>query len=218
MQLLKAAYCSPASTSKEITSLTEGGEALSSQHSSFMAARTLPGIEHPGAAMWDQPVSWFAAYTTPRHEKAVARHLQVRHIDSFLPLYTITRRWKNRCQVTVEQPLFPSYVFVHIPRRESVKVLQIPGVVSIVSTGREPSALPSSEIESLRSGLPLRQFEPHPYLVAGEKVRIISGSLEGMVGVLLRKKNNFRVVLMLNLIMKSVAVEIGIDEIEPYKQ
>lgn len=166
----------------------------------------------------DQPAKWFAAYTTPRHEKVVARHLQSRHIESFLPLYSSVRRWKNGCRVAVEQPLFPSYLFVHIPRREAVKVLQIPGVVSLVSAGREPAALPSTEIESLRSSLPLRHFEPHPYLVVGEKVRITAGSLEGMVGVLIRRKNNCRVVLTLELIMQSVAVEIGIDEVEPVKQ
>ena len=166
----------------------------------------------------DQPAKWFAAYTTPRHEKVVARHLQSRHIESFLPLYSSVRRWKNGCRVAVEQPLFPSYLFVHIPRREAVKVLQIPGVVSLVSAGREPAALPSSEIESLRSSLPLRHFEPHPYLVVGEKVRITAGSLEGMVGVLVRRKNDCRVVLTLELIMQSVAVEIGIGEVEPVKQ
>ncbi|MFZ0312373.1 MAG: UpxY family transcription antiterminator [Candidatus Korobacteraceae bacterium] len=171
-----------------------------------------------GGSLPEQPTKWFAAYTTPRHEKVVARHLQSRHIEAFLPLYSSVRRWKNGCRVAVEQPLFPSYLFVHIPRREAVKVLQIPGVVSLVSAGREPAALPSAEIESLRSSLPLRHFEPHPYLVVGEKVRITAGSLEGMVGVLIRRKNDCRVVLTLELIMQSVAVEIGIDEIEPVKQ
>jgi len=161
---------------------------------------------------------WFAAYTTPRHEKAVVRQLDARHIDSFLPLYSSSRRWKNGCRVTVEQPLFPSYVFVHVRRRDSVKVLQIPGVVSIVGTGREPSALPTDEIESLRTGLPQRRYEPHPYLVAGEKVRIVSGAMAGLVGVLVRKKNEFRVVMALDLIRQSVSVEIDIDEIEPLQQ
>ena len=161
---------------------------------------------------------WFAAYTTPRHEKAVVRQLDVHRVESFLPLYSSVRRWKNGCRVKVNRPLFPSYVFVHVRRRDSVKVLQLPGVLSIVSAGREPSALPHSEIESLRSGLPLRQFEPHPYLVAGEKVRITAGSLAGMIGVLVRKKNEFRVVLTLDLIRQSVSVEIDVDEIEPLKQ
>jgi transcription antitermination factor NusG len=160
---------------------------------------------------------WFAAYTTPRHEKAVARQLEARHIESFLPLYKAARRRSNGCRVVVEQPVFPSYIFVAIPRRQSVKVLQAPGVVAIVSAGRELSALPSAEIESLRAGLSSRSFEPHPYLVVGEKVRIVSGSLEGMSGVLLRKKNNLRVVLTLDLIRQSVAVEVGISEIEPIR-
>jgi transcription antitermination factor NusG len=119
--------------------------------------------------------------------------------------------------MTVDRPLFPSYVFVRVERRDSVKVLQTPGVLSIVSTGREPSALPGAEIESLRAGLPLRQFEPHPYLAAGEKVRITAGSLEGMIGVLVRRKNDYRVVLTLDLIYQSVSVEVSVDEIEPFK-
>lgn len=190
---------------------------------SFVAnglAAILPvsAVGRGGVSLSEQPATWFAAYTVPRHEKTVARQMEARHIESFLPLYTAMRRWKNGCRVAVAQPLFPSYVFVHIARREAVKVLQAPGVVSIVSAGREPSPLPTAEIESLRSALPLRRFEPHPYLVAGEKVRIISGSLMGMVGVLLRKKSNFRVVLTLDLIQQSVAVEIGSDEIEPFRQ
>jgi transcription termination/antitermination protein NusG len=160
---------------------------------------------------------WFAVYTTPRHEKAVARQFEVRQLGAFLPLYRSVHRWKNGCRVSVEQPLFPNYVFVSLERGDYIRVLQTPGVLSLVGRGREPAPLPTSEIESLRSGLPLRDFEPHPYLVAGERVRIHSGALTGMVGVLVRKKNNLRVVLTLDLIMQSVSVEIGIDEIEPVR-
>src|SRR5271166_3991722 len=85
------------------------------------------------------------------------------------------------------------------------------------SVGRQPSPLATSEIESLRLGLPLREFEPHSYLVAGDRVRIHSGALAGMIGVLVRKKSKLRVVLTLDLIMQSVAVEIDADEIEPVK-
>jgi transcription antitermination factor NusG len=163
------------------------------------------------------PSRWFAAYTTPRHEKAVARQFEVRQIETFLPLYRSLHRWKNGCRVSIDRPLFPNYVFVLLERGEYIRVLQTPGVLSLVGSGREPAPLPTSEIESLRSGLPLRDLEPHPYLVAGERVRIHSGALAGMVGVLVRKKNNLRVVLTLDLIMQSVSVEIGIDEIEPVK-
>jgi transcription antitermination factor NusG len=164
------------------------------------------------------PSEWFAAYTLPRHEKAVGRQFDARHIPAFLPLYKVARRWKNGCKVIVEHPLFPSYIFVCIDRRDWVKVMQVPGVLSIVSAGRELASLPAAEVEALRSALPLRHFEPHPYLVVGERARIVSGSLAGMVGVLVRKKNNLRVVLTLDLIRQSVAVEVGIEEIEPLKQ
>jgi transcription termination/antitermination protein NusG len=156
-------------------------------------------------------------YTTPRHEKSVARQFEVRQIEAFLPLYRSVRRWKNGCRVSIDRPLFPSYVFASLERHEYGRVLQTPGVLSLVGPGREPVPLASSEIESLRSGLSFREFEPHPYLVAGDRVRIHSGPLAGMVGVLVRRKNNLRVVLSLDLIMQSVAVEIGMDEVEPVR-
>ncbi len=164
-----------------------------------------------------EPPKWFAVYTTPRHEKAVSRHLGTRAIEWFLPLHVETHRWKNGCRVNVEQPLFPGYVFTRIGLGGMAQVLSVPGVVLIVGSGREPLALPDFEIEALRSGLALRRFEPHPYLVVGERARIKSGSLAGMVGVLTRKKNNLRVVLTLELIRRSVAVEVDADELERVK-
>jgi len=160
---------------------------------------------------------WFAVYTVPRHEKAVARQFEVRRIEAFLPSYRSVRRWKNGCRVSVEQPLFPGYLFVSLERSDYIRVLQTPGVLSLVGSGRQPTPLPISEIESLRCGLPLRDCEPHPYLIAGQRVRIHSGALAGMAGVLVRKKNNLRVVLTVDLIMQSVSVEVGIDEIEPVR-
>ncbi len=162
----------------------------------------------------EESLKWFAVYTTPRHEKAVARHFEFRRIESFLPLYMEMHRWKNGCRVNVEQPLFPGYVFARIGRSSSTQVLSVPGVLLILGSGREPLPLPDFEVEALRSGLHLRKFEPHPYLIVGEKARIKSGSLAGMVGVLARKKNNLRVVLTLELIRRSVAVEVDADELE----
>jgi len=182
-----------------------------------MGMTPAPRVEPAGIALLDEPEQWFAAYTTPRHEKAVVRQLGVRHVESFLPLYTSLRRYKNGCQVAIEQPLFPGYVFVHVQRRHAVKVLQAPGVVSIVGSGKGPAALPAREIETLRVELPRRSYEPHPYLAAGDRVRIVEGPLAGMAGVLVRRKNHCRVVLSLELIQQSVAVEIGLNEIEPFR-
>jgi transcription antitermination factor NusG len=198
--------------------LSEEGEALSTISGPIPVSSAFPdGLATEAVTKPALLSRWFAVYTTPRHEKAVARQFEVRQLEAFLPLHRSVHRWKNGCRVSVDQPLFPNYVFVSLQRGDYIQVLQTPGVLSLVGRGREPAPLPAAEIESLRSGLPLRDFEPHPYLVAGRRVRIHSGALAGMVGVLVRKKNSLRVVLTLDLIMQSVSVEIGVDEIEPVR-
>lgn len=158
---------------------------------------------------------WFAAYTSSRHEKSVALHFAEREIEAFLPLYATRHRWKNRCEVIVELPLFPNYVFVRTTERARVRILEVPGVLALVGARRTPAPLPDFEIETLRSGVGVRRIEPHPYLVIGKRVRIKAGPMMGMEGVLVRKKNNFRVVLALDVIMRSVAVEVDAEDLEP---
>jgi transcription antitermination factor NusG len=169
---------------------------------------------HRSDAAQEPSANWFAAYTNSHHEKCVALHLGERQIESFLPLYATRHRWRNRCTMTVELPLFPNYVFVRIDARERRRVLEVPGVLSLVGFGRTLAPLPDFEIEALRSGLGQRKIEPHPYLVIGERVRIKAGPMMGLEGVLVRKKNNFRVVLALDVIMQCVAVEVDADDLE----
>jgi transcription antitermination factor NusG len=154
----------------------------------------VPAAEPPlTVSQGDAPaLVWLAAYTTPRHEKSVVRHLEVE----------------------VELPVFPNYVFVRLDRRESSQVLDTPGVLAFAGSAKLALPVPDAEIEWLRNELPLRKFEPHPYLVLGSRVRIKSGPLAGMSGVLTRKKSGPRVVLTIDLILQSVAVEVGMDELE----
>jgi transcription antitermination factor NusG len=159
--------------------------------------------------------AWFAVFTSSHHEKRVSQHFMQQRIENFLPLYSEVHHWTNRRKVTVQLPLFPNYVFVRIDRRQRGRVLDVPGVVSLVGCGREPTPLPECEMESLRSGLHRRKFEPYENLVVGERVRIKAGPLEGMAGFLLRKKNNLRVVITVALIQKSVAVEVDAYDVEP---
>ena len=158
---------------------------------------------------------WFALYTTPRREKHVSEILAQRQIETFLPLYRTTRQWKKSRPVVLELPLFPTYVFVRIAREARGAVLGVPGVLSIVGSSKESWPLPDFEIDALRSGLLERKIEPHSYLVVGERVRIKGGVMTGVEGILVRKKNDFRVVLSLDAIMRSVAVEVDADDIEP---
>ena len=158
---------------------------------------------------------WFAVYTTPRHEKHVSEILAERQIETFLPLYRANRQWKKSSPVVLDLPLFPTYVFVRIARQARGVVLGTPGVLSIVGSSKESWPLPDFEIDALRSGLLERKIEPHPYLVVGERVRIMAGVMAGVEGVLVRKKSDLRVVLSLDTIMRSVAVEVNADDIEP---
>jgi transcription antitermination factor NusG len=158
--------------------------------------------------------NWFAVYTSSRHEKKVAAYFGAREIQFFLPLYAARHRWANRCAMNIELPLFPGYVFVRIASRERVRVLEVPGVLSMVGFGRIPAPLPDFEIEALRSGLGLGKIEPHPFLVIGERVRIKRGPMAGMEGILVRRKSSFRVVLALDVIMKCVAVEVDAEDVE----
>lgn len=158
---------------------------------------------------------WLAVHTLPRHEKRVAQYLIQREIEHYLPLYHPRRKWSDGSIVTLDLPLFPGYIFVRTERSERTRVLRVPGVLAFVcGTGRQPASLPDVEIDALRSGLSLRHAEPHPLLIVGQRVRIRSGSLAGMEGVVVRKKNNLRVVLTLDLIQQSVAVEVDGEELE----
>jgi transcription antitermination factor NusG len=156
---------------------------------------------------------WYAAFTLPRHEKRLVGHCKERQIESFLPLYRVKHRWKNRCTVMVELPLFPNYLFVRIDPAERVQVLKLPGVLSIVSSGRQPSPVPDDYITSLRSGLLTYHIEPHPRVDVGDRVCITTGPMAGMDGILDRQKNKLRVVIRLEMIGRSVAVEVGAEEI-----
>ena len=157
---------------------------------------------------------WFAVYTTPRHEKHVSEILTERQIETFLPLYRTTRQWQKSRPVVLELPLFPTYVFVRIAREARGAVLSMPGVHSIVGSSKEPWPLPEFEIEALRRGMQTRNVEPHPYLKVGERVRVKSGVMAGVEGILVRKKNEFRMVLSLDSIMQSVAIEVDANDLE----
>jgi len=162
----------------------------------------------------DRFCGWYAAFTLTRHEKRVAAQCEERQIESFLPLYSVKHRWKNRCSVVLELPLFPNYLFVRIDPRQRLRVVKIPGVVSIVSGGRELLPVPDHHITALRAGLLTRTIEPHSNLEVGDRVCITTGPIAGMEGILERQKNELRVVLKLEMIGRSVSVEVGAEEIE----
>lgn len=158
-------------------------------------------------------IRWYAAYTRAQHEKNVACQLELRAIESFLPLYEKISRWKDR-RVKVRLPLFSGYVFVRMTLEEKMRVLQVPGVVRLVGFGGQPTPLPEDEMEMLRSRLAgALHAEPCPYLQAGSRIRLKSGPLRGIQGVLLKKKSGCRFVISFDLIQRSVAVEVDAADV-----
>jgi transcription antitermination factor NusG len=156
---------------------------------------------------------WYAAYTWSRHEKSVAKQLEERRVSSFLPLYRSWHLWKDRRQ-EVTLPLFPSYVFVHMTLKERLRVLELPGVVALVTFQGSPAALPTEEIEALRRGLEQEIYaEPHPYLRVGHKVRLRSGPMAGTAGILVRRKDKLRMVISLEVLMRSISVEVDAADV-----
>jgi transcription antitermination factor NusG len=157
---------------------------------------------------------WYAVQTCANHEKRVSQQLCQRTVEAYLPLYESMRQWKDR-RMRLELPLFPGYVFVHLALCDRLRVLQTPSVVRLVGFGGQPAALPDQEIEALRQGLTHKlRLEPHPYLKVGNRVRVRNGPLQGLEGILVRKKNGSRFVISLDLIMRSVAAEIDVAELE----
>ncbi|MGE5114763.1 MAG: transcription termination/antitermination protein NusG [Acidobacteriaceae bacterium] len=158
---------------------------------------------------------WYAVYTHPRAEKVVASHLSLREIENFLPLYSKAARWKNGMRMHLELPLFPGYLFVKICFADRLRILRIPSVAMLVGAGAQPTAIPEQEVEILRAQLNRVAAQPHPFMSVGDRVRVKSGPLEGLEGFLVKKKNDLRFVLSMELIMQSMSVEVDSCDIEP---
>ena len=157
---------------------------------------------------------WYAAYTSANHEKRVAEQFVARDVEHFLPVYDSVRRWKDR-RVTLQMPLSPGYVFVCMALRDRLQVQQVPGVAHLVGFDGSPAAIPDQEIDALRASLESGvRAEPHPYLTVGRRVRLRSGPLAGMQGILLRRKGNFRVVISIELIQRSLVVHLDAVDVE----
>jgi transcription antitermination factor NusG len=191
---------------------SEDGEAL--QFCSIPRA-----VTDQSRTVLDDGSCWFAMYTTSRHEKTVAKHLTQRGIEHYLPLYWSERQWRDGSRVNVELPLFPSYVFVRFSRPERTTVVSVPGVLGLVNgAGGGAAIIAEHAIDALRAGIRERRITPHQQLRIGERARIRRGAFAGMQGVVVRRKGSCRIVLTLEQIMQSVAVEVNEDDLDCVSQ
>jgi transcription antitermination factor NusG len=178
---------------------------MATAHSAVVRAEQAEALVQP---------HWYALYTCAQHEKRVAAELTQRSVENFLPVYSSVRRWKDR-RVTLDLPLFPGYVFVRMALRDRLRVVQVPSAVRLVGFGGVAAALPETEMEIVRAGLSRGlRAEPHPFLTVGRRVRITGGPFAGLEGILNHKKSALRVVVSLELIQRSVAVDVDAADVQ----
>jgi transcription antitermination factor NusG len=167
----------------------------------------------PQAADQCERHPWYAIRTRSNHEKITAMGLRGKGYEPYVPTYQVHRRRFERV-IKSDHPLFPGYVFCCFDVKNRLPILITTGVVSIVGFGGEPAVIPDHEIESVRAALRSgRPSEPCPYLREGQRVRVTHGSLDGVEGILLKKKNQLRMVISVAMLQRSISVEIDHDHL-----
>ena len=159
---------------------------------------------------------WYAVQTRARHEKLVAFRFQERNITSFLPLVTEVHRWSDRKKI-VELPLFSCYIFARIvpTNVDRLRVLKVDGVLSLVGTRGEGTPIPEEQIQSVRILVEQKmQYSSHPFLKIGQRVRIRSGALDGMEGILVSRNGDRSLVVSIDAIQRSLSVRLEGYELE----
>lgn len=158
---------------------------------------------------------WYAIYVRSRHEKKVSASLMQKGYPILFPFSRVRRRRADR-NVDVDVPIFPGYVFAQFDAKKRLPILQIPGVVLIVSQAGEPEPVEAAEIASLArivdSGRPIQAWD---FLRTGQKVRIQGGALAGAEGILIRIKNRERLIVSVGVLQRAISVEIDQDLVEP---
>lgn len=158
---------------------------------------------------------WYAIHTRHQHEKAVTLALEYKGFEIFLPLYSSLRRWKDRTK-HLQLPLFPCYLFLHGSLDRRREIIETSGVCDLVPRTERPVPIPQPEIDAVYRVLENKvAAEPHQFLQRGDWVRVKSGALLGVEGILVRWKNLWRLVLSVELLQQAVAVEVDTSMVEP---
>jgi transcription antitermination factor NusG len=161
---------------------------------------------------------WIAVYTKSRHEKVVIQELENKNIEAYCPIFKERRQWSDRKR-WVEFPLFRSYVFAKIELKNSLYVLQAMGVHHIIKFQGNISIIPNEIIQNIKSmidgGFTVEQVE---YFVKGDEVIVVDGPLKGMDGIVVKIKNENKLVLKVAAIQQAIAVQIHPGYLKPKKK
>ena len=155
---------------------------------------------------------WYVVCTRSRHEHVTHNQISRRGFEAYLPLCESLRQWHDR-RKRLMLPAFPGYLFARFAFAERVSVLSVPGVTRLVMFGNRAAALPDDELERLRTALSIRKSEPHPYVASGARVRIVSGALRGLCGVVQRSQG-LRMIISVDCVCRSIAVELHESDLQ----
>lgn len=167
-----------------------------------------------------EDLRWYAVHIRSRHEFQVSERLNLKGIDVFLPSVERLRKWKDRKKL-IAFPLFPGYLFVHIPKRpqDILSVLKVKGTVRLLgSSPGEPEPIPDEQIISLKKLVENKSasggLDPYPYLKEGQRVRIKKGALYGVEGILIERLGQHMLVISVDILRQGVALKIEASEVE----
>ncbi len=183
-----------------------------------MSANGQTGILQPAIPMpADDMGNWYALQTRARHEKVIAKRLQDCGVRTFLPIVKETHRWSDR-KKTVELPLFSCYLFVNLmpTNEERLRVLTVDGVFNLVGVRGQGTPIPEEQIHAVRIVIEEQlQWSTHPFLKIGQRVRIRSGAMCGVEGILTSRNGDETLVISVDAIQRSLAVRIQGYDVEP---
>jgi transcription antitermination factor NusG len=158
--------------------------------------------------------NWHALFTRYQHEKAVASALSNKNHEVYLPLFHSVRQWQDRAK-RLFLPLFPGYVFIRGGMDRQLQILTTPGIIRIVGWGGRPAIVPQNQLDAVRQIIESNLYvESHPFLQSGDRVRVKTGPLKGLEGILARKKREARLVVSMEMLGRSAAVEIEVLNVE----
>ena len=162
--------------------------------------------------------NWIAVYTKSRHEQTVVNELNKKNIESYCPMFKERRQWSDR-KKWVYFPLFRSYVFANIEIKENIYVLQTIGVNKIVKFQEKISIIPDQVIDNIKNiiegGYNVEQTD---YFIKGDEVRVVSGPLKGLDGVVLDLRGANKIIIKIEAIQQAFSVEISSGLIKSKKK
>jgi transcription antitermination factor NusG len=152
-------------------------------------------------------LQWFALKVRTRAEKTAEDALARRGFETLAPTFVERRKYSDRVKEK-QAPLFPGYVFCKLNWNDRLPVLSTPNVEYIVGFGTEPTPVPQTELEAVKAVAESAACSPHPFLRLGQRVRLLSGPLADIEGILVGTRPNQRLVVSVELLQRSVAAEI----------